>query len=255
MAAMSEREVTDHPEDAPESAESGAANAADEDEIEKSILAGLWRPVLVIAMITIVVYLTNPSAWIDDVPAMRMWLREKGAWGFLLFLAVYIFAAVALIPQAVLKVAAGGLFGGVVGMVVASVGSTLGAAACFLIARYIAGGSLAKRIRQRERVQKLDDLTRKHGAAIVALSRLVPVLPGNLVNYAWGLTKVRFVTFVFWSWLCMLPGTVVLVVGTDALLRGLEEGRVPWGMLVVIAVALALLFIALVYARRQIRRA
>jgi uncharacterized membrane protein YdjX (TVP38/TMEM64 family) len=67
-------------------------------------------------------------------------------------------------------------------------------------------------------------MTERHGAIIVAITRLVPIFPFNLLNYGFGLTRVRFGTYLLWSFLCMLPGIALYVVGADALTRGLAEG-------------------------------
>lgn len=217
------------------------------------LLKGLWRPLIVILLIAAVAWIVQPARLVSEIADLREWIDALGPWSIALFLLIYVIAAIAIVPAALLKVAAGGLFGSVLGLIVASVGSTLGAAACFLIARYVASGSLVQRMKQRERYRELDDLTRRHGAVIVALVRLVPILPGNLVNYAFGLTRVPLSVFVFWSWLCMLPGTVVLVVGTDAFVQGLDQDRVPWGMLAIVAGALALMGAAMYYAHRSFK--
>ncbi|TVQ55996.1 MAG: TVP38/TMEM64 family protein [Phycisphaerales bacterium] len=217
------------------------------------ILRSLWRPLAVICIVALIIVIVQPARLVGEVEEMREWLQGQGVYGIGLFLLIYIVAAVAIVPQAALKIAAGGLFGSLLGLVIASIGSTLGAAACFLIARYVASGSFVQRMKQKRRYRKLDHLTKRHGAVIVAISRLVPVLPGNLVNYAFGLTQVRLATFVFWSWLCMLPGTVVLVVGTDAFVQGMREGQVPWGLVGIVAGALGLMAASVVFAHRQYR--
>ncbi len=73
---------------------------------------------------------------------------------------------------------------------------------------------------------------------------LFTIFPFTLLNYGFGLTGVRFRTYILWSWLCMLPGTVLYVVGADAVTKGLAEGRVPWvlvGIVVAVAFGLALI--------------
>ncbi len=75
-------------------------------------------------------------------------------------------------------------------------------------------------------------MTEKHGAIIVAVTRLVPLFPFNLLNYGFGLTRVPFWTYLFWSWLCMLPGTIAYLVGTDAVILAVTTGELPgppWG--------------------------
>jgi uncharacterized membrane protein YdjX (TVP38/TMEM64 family) len=82
------------------------------------------------------------------------------------------------------------------------------------------------------------------GAIIVAITRLVPLFPFNLLNYGFGLTRIPFLTYAFWSWLCMLPGTIVYLVGTDAIVRAATTGEVPWLIVGVFVAALAFVILA-----------
>jgi uncharacterized membrane protein YdjX (TVP38/TMEM64 family) len=131
------------------------------------------------------------------------------------------------------------------------VGATLGASAAFAIARWFARAAIERWLAGNERFRKLDALTERHGAIVVAITRLVPLFPFNLLNYGFGLTKVPFVTYLVWSFVCMLPGTALYVVGADALTRGLTEGRVPWSLVGL----LAFVVLALVLLVRRVRRA
>lgn len=126
------------------------------------------------------------------------------------------------------------LFGSVLGVLTVSLASTLGASLAFLLARYVARAAVAQRFGQNQKFHRLDRMTEEHGAIIVAITRLIPLFPFTLLNYGFGLTAVPFWTYVFWSWLCMLPMTVVFVVGADAVTLSLSEGRIPWYNLVVI---------------------
>jgi uncharacterized membrane protein YdjX (TVP38/TMEM64 family) len=124
---------------------------------------------------------------------------------------------------------------------VVSIASTLGASLAFLVARYFARDAIARWLSKKKTFRKLDEMTEKRGATIVALTRLVPVFPFNLLNYGFGLTRVPFWTYVFWSWLCMLPVTIVYVVGTDAVTRAITQGEIPWSLVIGVAVAAVLL--------------
>ena len=137
-------------------------------------------------------------------------------------------------------------------MVLVSIGSTAGAGLAFLIARYVARESVVRRLSGNETFQKLDRMTREHGAMIVAITRLVPIFPFNLLNYAFGLTAVPFKTYLFWSWLCMLPATVLYVVGVDAVISGISEGRVPWPLIAVAAAAALILAVLVRVAKRRL---
>ncbi len=183
---------------------------------------------------------------------LRDWLRGLGHWGPLAFVTIYALAVAAALPGSALTVAAGALFGSVLGVILVSIASTLGAGLAFLISRYFAREATARWLSQQEKFRKLDTLTEEHGAVIVALTRLVPLFPFNLLNYGFGLTRVSFRTYLFWSWLCMLPGTVLYVVGADALSVGLAEGQVPWPLLGVLAIAGVILGFLVRFARGKL---
>jgi len=178
------------------------------------------------------------GARLDD---LRAWILELGAWGPVVFIVLYAVAVVAAVPASVLTIAAGAMFGSVLGVASVSVASTLGAALAFAVARWFARDSVTRWLGDNERFAALDRMTAEHGAIMVAITRLVPIFPFTLLNYGFGLTGVRFGTYVLWSWLCMLPGTILYVVGADAVTKGLAEGRVPWSLVgVVVAVAVGL---------------
>ena len=81
----------------------------------------------------------------------------------------------------------------------------------------------------------------------------MPLFPFNLLNYGFGLTRVPFWTYVVWSWLCMLPGTILYVVGADALTQGIAQGEVPWVLIGAMGGVGVLLAILVRYARRRLQ--
>lgn len=171
----------------------------------------------------------------------------------MVFVPLYAVAVVAALPGSALTVAAGALFGSVLGVLVVINAATLGATLSFLIARYFARDAIARWLSTNERFRRLDQLTEQQGAMIVALTRLVPVFPFNFLNYGFGLTRVSFWTYVFWSWLCMLPGTILYVVGADALTQGIARGEVPWVLIDAMGGVGVLLALLVRYARRTLQ--
>ena len=213
---------------------------------------GLWRPILLIVVIIAVLILARVLGLGERLGELQGWIEGLGVWGYLVFVLIYILAVVAGIPGSAVTVAAGVLFGSVIGIALVSIGSTIGASLAFLVARYFARGSIARWLSTKERFNHLDQLTEKHGAAIVAITRLIPIFPFNILNYGFGLTKVRFWTYVFWSWLCMLPGTVLYVVGADALTKG-AQGQSPLVLIGVAAGAAVILVLLVRFARRRLK--
>lgn len=215
--------------------------------------SGWWRPVGLVGLIVAILLLSKVFGLGERLGAVRDWIGTLGAWGPVVFVLIYVAATVAAVPGSVLTVGAGALFGSILGVVLVSVASTLGASLAFLVARYFARDAAARWFSSNEKFRRLDKLTEEHGAIIVALTRLTPIFPFNLLNYGFGLTRVPFSTYVSWSWLCMLPGTVLYVVGADALTRGLSQGRLPWGLVGAVAVAGVVLALLVRYARRTLQ--
>lgn len=184
---------------------------------------------------------------------LRSWLLSLGALGPIVYVAVYAVAVVAAIPGSLLTIAAGAMFGSLVGVVTVSVGSTLGATAAFVVARWFARDSVTRWLGNNPTFSRLERLTERHGAIIVAITRLVPLFPFNVLNYGFGLTRIPLRTYVLWSWVCMLPGTILYVVGADAVTKGLAEGRVPWSLVGVIIAVSAILFVVVRRARRALQ--
>ena len=209
------------------------------------------RPLLLVTVLLALLAAGRVFGLGDHLDDLRSWILGLGPWGPLVFIAIYAIAVVAAIPGSVLTIAAGAMFGSLLGVAIVSVASTLGAAMAFAVARWFARDSVARWLKDNEKFTKLDRMTSRHGAIVVAITRLVPIFPFTLLNYGFGLTGVRFRTYVAWSWLCMLPGTVLYVVGADAVTRGLAEGRVPWPLVAILAATA----VALTLIVRRVRRA
>jgi pyruvate/2-oxoglutarate dehydrogenase complex dihydrolipoamide dehydrogenase (E3) component/uncharacterized membrane protein YdjX (TVP38/TMEM64 family) len=209
--------------------------------------------VLLLAVVVAILILAKVFGVGARLEVLRDWIRTLGPLGPLVFVLIYIVAVVAALPGSALTIAAGALFGSVVGVILVSIGATIGAALAFLVGRYFAREAVVRWLSKNEKFRRLDQLTEEHGAIIVGLTRLVPIFPFNLLNYGFGLTRVPFWTYVFWSWLCMLPGTALYVVGADAFTKGLAQGKVPWGSIGALAAVAVILFFLVRSARGKLQ--
>ena len=214
---------------------------------------GIWKAIVFLVVIVGLIVLSRMLGLGEKLGELRGWIASLGTLGPLVFVGFYTLAVIAAIPGSAITIAAGALFGSVMGTVWVSIGSTLGASLAFIISRYLARNAVVGWLSSNEKFMKLDKLTEDHGAIIVALTRLVPVFPFNLLNYGFGLTGVPFWTYVFWSWLCMLPGTVLYVVGADALAKGITQGRIPWVLMLTLLMVIILLTLIVGIARKKLR--
>lgn len=144
------------------------------------------------------------------VKQFTQWVDSLGVWAPVVFILGYIVATVAFIPGSVLTLAGGALFGLLWGTVYVFVGATIGACLAFLIARYAARSRIEKKLEDKPNFQQIDGAIGRDGGKIAALLRLSPVFPFNLLNYALGLTNIKFVHYA-WACLAMIPGTFLYV--------------------------------------------
>ncbi len=143
-------------------------------------------------------------------PRFAVYVESLGSWGPIMFVIGYVIATVALVPGSLLTLAAGALFGITKGTAVAFLAATLGASLAFLLSRYVARAEVERRLGADRRFLAIDQAIRRQGRTIVLLLRLSPIFPFNLLNYALGLTQVRFLDFLIAS-IGMLPGTLLYV--------------------------------------------
>jgi uncharacterized membrane protein YdjX (TVP38/TMEM64 family) len=163
------------------------------------------------------------------------WLDNRGPWGPALFIAIYVVATVLFVPGSALTLGAGALFGVIKGSIYVSIASTLGAACAFLVGRHLARELIARKIGDNEKFAAIDKAVAEAGWKIVGLMRLSPVFPFTLLNYAFGLTRVRFRDYVIASWIGMMPGTAMYVyIGSLARAgAGPERSPAQWAFYVV----------------------
>src|SRR5579864_4966614 len=147
----------------------------------------------------------------DVLKAALDWIGKLGPWGPMIFVGLYVVATVLFIPGSVLTLGAGAVFGVALGSVCVSISATLGATAAFLVGRYLARDAIARKIEKNEKFATIDHAVANEGWKIVLLTRLSPVFPFTLLNYAFGLTRVKLSHYVLASWVGMIPGTVMYV--------------------------------------------
>jgi len=139
------------------------------------------------------------------------WTQRLGLAGMAVFAGAYVLATIFFVPGSILSLAAGFAFGVVQGTILISLASVTGASLAFLLGRTLLRGVIANKVAGNENFAKVDRAVGKQGWKIVLLTRLSPLFPFNLLNYAFGLTDVRFWHYVFASWIGMLPGTITYV--------------------------------------------
>ncbi|MBA3659571.1 MAG: TVP38/TMEM64 family protein [Gemmatimonadales bacterium] len=218
---------------------------------------GRWRWLLLVAGLAVVVLLGRRAG--AELPTFAAWVQGLGAWAPIAFIVGYVVAAVAFIPGSFLTLAAGAVFGLGRGALFAFLGATLGAAAAFFVSRHLARSAVERRLASDDRFRAVDRAIGRQGGRIVFLLRLSPLFPYTLLNYALGLTTVRFRDYLLAS-AGMIPGTLLYayygkVAGDVAQLAGGAAAPRGTAYYVVLGMGLVATVVATAVITRTARRA
>jgi uncharacterized membrane protein YdjX (TVP38/TMEM64 family)/rhodanese-related sulfurtransferase len=212
---------------------------------------GLARVLLAIALVAAIglAFLFRDRL---DPAALEAWVAGAGALGPLLFVMIYAAATVLFLPGAALTLVGGALFGPVAGTLYNLTAATIGAVIAFLAARHLAADWV--RHRAGPRLDGIMKGVENEGWRFVAFTRLVPLFPFNLLNYALGLTRIPLAQYALASALFMLPGAIVYTylgyAGREALAG--SEGLLQKGF-IALSLLGALAFLPRLVARLRAR--
>ena len=217
----------------------------------KGAMARFLLFLLFIVAVIAAVKVTGASRYLEP-QTLRTWVQGCGALAPAVYMCIYAVAPALFLPGLPITIAGGILFGPFWGVVYTIIGSTLGACLAFLVSRYLAREWVEERLRS-PRWRRLDEEVEKHGWKIVAFTRLIPLFPFNLLNYAFGLTGIGFRQYAVATFLCMLPACIAFIVFSSSLLD-LIRGRVSLtfviGLVLVALVSMSPLF----YRRYKAKR-
>ncbi len=144
--------------------------------------------------------LNNTLSWIQNLDSMAA----------IAFILIYIIATIAIIPGSILTLGAGAIFGLIWGSVYVLIGAILGETLAFLIGRYLARDWVKQKIAKHQTFQALDRALNRDGLKIILLTRLSPIFPFSLLNYAFGITGISLKDYFIGS-IGMIPMTITYV--------------------------------------------
>lgn len=204
--------------------------------------------ILVVFLVTVAILLryTGIARYLDP-EGLRAWISGLGPWGPIAYILIYSIVPALLFPGTPLTIAGGIIFGPVAGSVYTAIGATIGASVAFLISRYMGRELVAKLLKNR-RLDTLDKEVEKQGWKIVAFTRLIPIFPFNLLNYAFGLTSIKFSHYVCASFIFMLPAIIAFVVFSSSLLD-LLKGKISTEFLIGLILVVIISVIPIVYKK------
>lgn len=143
----------------------------------------------------------------DHFPRIIQWINTLGLLAPVFFLILYGLATILFLPTLLLTLAGGALFGPVLGTLFNLLGASIGAAGAFYISRYFLFDWIASK--NNLRINQLILKAELRGWQFVALLRLLPIIPFNIVNYSLGMTRIKFSHYIVTTIIFLIPAEII----------------------------------------------
>ncbi|MBD2257992.1 TVP38/TMEM64 family protein [Pseudanabaena sp. FACHB-2040] len=210
-----------------------------------------WLLVLVGVLIAVIGSRLPLAEWFV---AVNSGLASLGSWALPAFILVYLIATILGLPNVLLILVAGSLFGLVQGAIAASIADTLGAIACFFIGRTVARKRIKRWMEKHPKFAQIDQAVERKGWKILLLTRLSPLVPSSVLNYGFSCTQVNFWQYAFFSWIGMIP-VILLYAYLGSFGTYLLNSEITVEKIAIQVVGLVLALGAALYVTRLTRRA
>jgi uncharacterized membrane protein YdjX (TVP38/TMEM64 family) len=198
-----------------------------------------WQLGALLIGIALVVVISRFFPIVDLIEALQGRVISWGAWGAICYPLLFAACNILLLPGGLLAVGGGFFFGLWWGLLIVFVGNLIGAAISFASSRWVARQWFQRKLSQNPTLRALEPALERESWKIIFLSQLHPLFPTGLLNYLYGLTRIRFGTYMLWASIGRAPGLFLYVyVGTLGqlglrLMRGRTQPRLieywTWG--------------------------
>lgn len=188
----------------------------------------------------------------DNLAFLKNMIQDNLPGAIAIYMAVTIIGSVVLaLPGVTFAILAGLIFGPVLGTVLCTVSATAGAVLAFLAGRFFLRDSIRPAAMKNKYLKKwLFDESGKNQLFVLMITRLVPLFPYNLQNFAYGVTDISFVTYTVGSFVFMIPGTAMYTIGTAGLADA--ENRMLY-IGVALAIAVVVVFAGIILKKKYIQ--
>lgn len=188
----------------------------------------------------------------DNLAFLKNMIQDNLPGAIAIYMAVTIIGSVVLaLPGVTFAILAGLIFGPVLGTVLCTVSATAGAVLAFLAGRFFLRDSIRPAAMKNKYLKKwLFDESGKNQLFVLMITRLVPLFPYNLQNFAYGVTDIGFGTYTVGSFVFMIPGTAMYTVGTAGLA---DEGNRMLYIGVALAIAVMVVFAGIILKKKYIQ--
>ncbi|EER7734165.1 TVP38/TMEM64 family protein [Escherichia coli] len=167
---------------------------------------------LIFALVIYAIHAFGLFDLLTDLPHLQTLIRQSGLFGYSLYILLFIIATLFLLPGSILVIAGGIVFGPLLGTLLSLIAATLASSSSFLLARWLGRDLLLKYVGHSHTFQAIEKGIARNGIDFLILTRLIPLFPYNIQNYAYGLTTIAFWPYTLISALTTLPGIVIYTV-------------------------------------------
>ena len=175
---------------------------------------------LIFALVIYAIHAFGLFDLLTDLPHLQTLIRQSGLFGYSLYILLFIIATLFLLPGSILVIAGGIVFGPLLGTLLSLIAATLASSSSFLLARWLGRDLLLKYVGHSHTFQAIEKGIARNGIDFLILTRLIPLFPYNIQNYAYGLTTIAFWPYTLISALTTLPGIVIYTVMASDLAKG-----------------------------------
>lgn len=228
-----------------------------------SKLKRIYRFLAIVVTVAIAIVIFKDCHFCQELLRNSLtWIDSLGSTGKpLAFIIIYNLATILFIPGSILTLGGGAIFGMVWGSIYVTFAAILGAIFAFLMGRYLSRSWILKKINNNPKFQAIERAVSQQGLKIVFLSRLCPVFPFNLLNYAFGVMQVSLPDYIVGS-LGIIPGTIMYVylgsiagdltaIGTESMYSNPQIVAINWAIRIVTGLATVGVTIYITHLARQ----
>jgi uncharacterized membrane protein YdjX (TVP38/TMEM64 family) len=174
-----------------------------------------WQVGALVTAIALAFVLSRFFPIINLVEALQERVMGWGAWGAICYPLLFAACNILLLPGGVLAVGGGFFFGRGWGFFVVFAGNLVATATSFALSRWVARRWFRQRLSRNPTLRALEPALERESWKIILLSQLHPLFPTSLLNYLYGLTRIRFGAYMLWASIGRVPGLFLYVyVGT-----------------------------------------
>ena len=175
---------------------------------------------LIFALVIYAIHAFGLFELLTDLPHLQTLIRQSGLFGYSLYILLFIIATLFLLPGSILVIAGGIVFGPFLGTLLSLIAATLASSCSFLLARWLGRDLLLKYVGHSHTFKAIEKGIARNGINFLILTRLIPLFPYNIQNYAYGLTTIAFWPYTLISALTTMPGIVIYTVMASDLANG-----------------------------------